>query len=159
MLAEGRALRGANIKDITFFDNAGNEMGDEAWNTGWVRSLVVRLAGDVINECDYRGETIVGDKLLLMINAHWEQLPFVLPRTREEHVWEMMVDTAERPEIPLTWRGGQEYPLLGRSLALLRTTVPERAGTRMSPLQERALRRDAQRANVGTGNQSPIAPG
>jgi glycogen operon protein len=154
----GRALRGANIKDITFFDNAGNEMGDEAWNTGWVRCLGVRLAGDVINECDERGEPIVGDTLLLLLNAHWEQLPFVLPRTREEHVWEMLVDTAERPDLPLVWRGGQEYPLFGRALALLRTNVPERAGTRMSPLQERMIRREAQRANVGTGNQSPIAP-
>jgi glycogen operon protein len=154
----GRALRGANIKDLTFFDNAGNEMSDDAWNTGWVRCLGVRLAGDIIHEMDERGEPIVGDTLLLLMNAHWEQLPFVLPKTREDQVWEMMVDAAERPDLPLAWRGGQEYPLFGRTLALLRTTSPERAGTRLSPLQERALRREAARANQPAGGTPPGAP-
>src|SRR4051794_31128106 len=121
-------------------------MSDEAWNTGWVRSLGVRLAGDVIQEVDERGDPITGDTLLLLLNAHWEQIPFVLPKTREEHVWEMLVDTAERPDFPVVFRGGQEYPLYGRSLALLRTNSPERAGTRVSPAQVEALRKQARRA-------------
>jgi glycogen operon protein len=146
----GRAIRGANIKDITFFDNAGNEMSDEAWNTGWIRSLGVRLAGDVINEVDERGEPITGDTLLLLLNAHWEQLPFVLPKTRREHVWEMLVDTAERADVPLVWKGGQEYPLYGRSLALLRTTAPDRAGSRVSSAQLETLRRGARRPATGS---------
>jgi glycogen operon protein len=151
----GRAIRGANIKDITFFDNAGNEMSDEAWNTGWIRSLGVRLAGDVINEVDERGEPIVGDTLLLMLNAHWEQIPFVLPKTREEHVWEMLVDTAERADVPIVWKGGQEYPLYGRSLALLRTNTPDRAGTRVSPAQVEALRREARRGGASKATPPP----
>jgi glycogen operon protein len=151
----GRAIRGAHIKDITFFDNAGNEMSDEAWNTGWIRSLGVRLAGDLINEVDERGEPIVGDTLLLLLNAHWEQLPFVLPKTRQEHVWEMLVDTAERPDVPLVWKGGQEYPLYGRSLALLRTTPPDRAGTRVSPAQLETLRRGARRPATAPATPSP----
>jgi len=153
----GRAIRGANIKDITFFDNAGNEMSDEAWNTGWIRSLGVRLAGDVINEVDERGEPIIGDTLLLLLNAHWEQIPFVLPKTREEHVWEMMIDTAERADVPVVWKGGQEYPLYGRSLALLRTNVPGRAGTRVSPAQVDALRREARRGAASHTTPPPMA--
>jgi glycogen operon protein len=152
----GRALRGANIKDITFFDNAGNEMSDDAWNTGWIRSLGVRLAGDVINEVDERGEPIVGDTLLLLINAHWEQLPFVLPKTKAIHVWEMLVDTAERGGVPVVWTGGQEYPLYGRSLALLRTNTPERAGTRVSPAQVEALRREARRAHTPSPSDTGV---
>ena len=54
----------------------------------------MRLAGDVINEVDERGEPIIGDTLLLLINAHWEEIPFTLPETRVEHVWETLVDTA-----------------------------------------------------------------
>jgi glycogen operon protein len=149
----GRALRGANIKDITFFDNAGHEMSDDAWNTGWIRSLGVRLAGDVINEVDERGDPIVGDTLLLLLNAHWEQIPFVLPKTRDEHVWEMLLDTAERAEVPIVWRGGHEYPLYGRSMALLRTNTTDRAGTRVSPAQVDVLRREARRA--GASNVTP----
>jgi glycogen operon protein len=130
-------------------------MSDEAWNTGWIRSLGVRLAGDLINEVDERGEPIVGDTLLLLLNAHWEQLPFVLPKTRQEHVWEMLVDTAERPDVPLVWKGGQEYPLYGRSLALLRTTPPDRAGTRVSPAQLETLRRGARRPATAPATPSP----
>ena len=81
----------------------------------------MRLAGDIINEVDERGEPIVGDTLLLLLNAHWEEIQFTLPATREEHVWETMIDTAD-PDMPLrVCRRRREVPALRPSLALLRT--------------------------------------
>ena len=38
--------------------------------------------------------------LLLLINAHWEELPFTLPLTKDEQMWETLVDTRD-PELPL----------------------------------------------------------
>jgi glycogen operon protein len=152
----GRAIRGSNIKDITFFDNAGKEMSDDAWNTGWAKSLGVRLAGDVMNEVDERGEPIVGDTLLLLINAHWEQLPFTLPDAKPEHVWETLVDTTD-PESPLRiCRPGEQYPLFGRSLALLRTTQAEHAGQLVSAPQVDALRREARKATQPAPKEPPL---
>jgi len=81
----------------------------------------------------------------------------VLPKTREEHVWEMLVDTAERADIPVVWKGGHEYPLYGRSLALLRTNTADRAGTRVSPAQVDVLRREARRAGASNVTPPPTA--
>ena len=78
----GRAIRGSDIKDISWFEPSGKEMSDEAWNAGFVKCLGVRLAGDLIGDVDERGEPIVGDTLLLLLNAHHEPIPFTLPATQ-----------------------------------------------------------------------------
>jgi isoamylase len=125
----GRPIRGTNIKDLSFLGPSGEEMNDQAWNDPHVRCMGVRLAGDLLNEVDERGEPIKGDTILLLINAHWEEIPFTLPVTLHNKVWEVLIDTAEadRP-LPMRIRPGREqYPLYGRSLALLRTLSPDRA--------------------------------
>ena len=153
----GRQLRGSDIKDISFFSIDGKEMGDAEWSAGFTQCLGVRLAGDIMNETDERGEPIRGDTLLLLINAHWEELDFTLPDTNSEHVWETLIDTRD-PEMPArVCRGGEKYPLFGRSLALLRTNVPEAAGTGASPAQLDLLRRDARKATQPTPNDPPLA--
>jgi isoamylase len=119
----GRALRGQDIKDISFFDPGGNEITDEQWNSDTMLCLGVRLAGDMISQTTERGEPIVGDTLLLLINANWEETPFTLPDTAGGDVWEVLIDTAEidRPLGVRVRPPGETFPLFGRSLALLRT--------------------------------------
>jgi isoamylase len=142
----GRPIRGNDIKDISFFEPSGREMSDEAWNDPHVKALGVRLAGDMMNELDERGEPIVGDTLLLLINAHWEEIHFTLPITRTGHVWETLVDTRD-PDAPLrVCRGGEQFPLFGRSLALLRTSIPADVGA-ASAQQVDNLRKEARRSN------------
>jgi glycogen operon protein len=154
----GRSIRGTNIKDISFFEPSGQEMTDAAWNAGFVKCLGVRLAGDIINEVDERGEPIIGDTILMVMNAHWEQLDFTLPETRAEHVWETLLDTSEAETLVRVGRGGDKYPLLGRSLALLRTTRPEDAGKLVTPAQLDALRREARRAHEPPSGEPPLVP-
>jgi glycogen operon protein len=106
-----------------------------------VKCLGVRLAGDVIAETDERGETISGDTMLLLLNAHHEPIPFQLPVTKPEHVWEVVFDTAsDRPE-PHPLPGGAAYPLHDRSMAVLRTR-PLEEGERVSPVQVETLRKE-----------------
>jgi glycogen operon protein len=151
----GRAIRGSDIKDISWFGPDGNDMNDQAWNDGNVKVLGIRLAGDLINEVDERGEPIVGDTLLMIMNAHWERIDFTMPRTRSEHVWSSMLDTAD-PEAPQRLlRGGEKYSLLGRSLALLRTTEPQVSEQDISRSQADLLRREARRANEPTPKVPP----
>ena len=68
---------------------------DEDWNAGFVKCLGVRLAGDLIDDDDERGEPIVGETLLLLLNGHWEPIPFTLPTTSDGHLWERILDTAD----------------------------------------------------------------
>jgi isoamylase len=151
---QGRAIRGSDIKDISWFEPYGREMSDEGWNADFVKCLGVRLAGDVMNEIDERGEPITGDTLLLLINAHWEEIEFTLPETRVEHVWETLMDTRDDEQPVRICRGGEKYPLFGRTLALLRAVRAEETQT-LSAAQAQQLRREAKRANPTT-QQPPI---
>ena len=91
----GRAIRGSDVKDISFFSPSGDEMSDGDWNAGFVKCLGIRLAGDLINDESERGEPIVGETLLVLLNGHWEPIPFTLPPTLHGHLWERLLDTAE----------------------------------------------------------------
>jgi isoamylase len=121
----GRPIRGAGIQDISWFEPSGQEMTEDAWNTGYARCLGVRLAGDLIGHVEARGEPIVGDTILLLMNAHHEAVPFTLPATREGQQWERLLDTADPQGEPRQCPGGQQYELQGRSMAVLRTPAQQ----------------------------------
>ncbi|MGC4031526.1 MAG: glycogen debranching protein GlgX [Tepidisphaeraceae bacterium] len=149
---QGRALRGSDIKDISFFEPGGYEMSDQDWSNGFAKCFGMRLAGDSMNEVDERGEPIKGDTLLLLINAHWEELPFTLPETAGDDVWETLIDTAEPDrDTGVTVRPAKElFPLFGRSLALLRTIRPHEVGRELTSTQVELLRKASQStANLG----------
>jgi glycogen operon protein len=143
---QGRSIRGSDIKDISWFEPSGQEMSDDAWNAGFVKCLGMRLAGDLIGELDEKGRPIVGETLLVLLNAHHETIPFAMPATRAEHHWEPMVDTAQPGNTEVrVLQGGDKYELQGRSLVLLRARLPHETGQAVSPAQVEALRRDAER--------------
>jgi isoamylase len=118
---QGRRIRGSEVKDLAWFRPDGHEMTDEDWNNPFARCLGLRLAGDAIEEVDARGNRIVDDTLLILLNAHHEPMPFILPAHRRKVRWQVVLDTS-KPQLkqhPLR-RGGDAYELEARSLALLR---------------------------------------
>jgi isoamylase len=115
-----RAIHGEGIQDISWFDASGQEMTDKDWHNGYVRCLGVRLAGDRIGGTDERGDLVVGDTVLLLMNAHYEAIPFMLPPLKQGQRWERVLDTA--PE-PLPFEGEPPYELQGRTMAVLHTRV------------------------------------
>ena len=117
---QGRRIRGAGIKDISWLTPSGHEMNDEAWNAGFVRCLGVRLAGRLIGELDEKGGKIVGDTLLILLNAHHEAIPFTLPVHQEGHHWERLLDTASPDGETGPLEEERPYDLQGRSLAVFR---------------------------------------
>jgi isoamylase len=120
---QGRRIRGAEVLDIAWLDPSGREVTDDIWNSPDVRTLAVRLNGDAIDEVDERGERIVGDTLLLMLNAGVEMTPFVLPSTAAEERWETLVDTADPWTASRRLRAGDRYELQARSMAVLKLTA------------------------------------
>jgi len=117
---QGRSIRGAEVKDIYWLDPAGHEMTDEAWNASFVRSLGVLMVGNASDEVDERGRQVAGDTLLLLLNAHYEEVAFVLPPAKTEQAWVRVVDTIDANAAECRFAGGTQYPLQGRSLVLLR---------------------------------------
>src|SRR5262249_34334787 len=121
---------------LSWFDPSGQEMSDEAWSAGFVRSLGVRLAGDLIGDLDARGEPIVGDTLLVLLNAHHEPIAFKLPITASGQHWECLLDTANPDlEEEAQWQGGTAYQLEGRSLGVL-STQREQPGEEQLPASQ-----------------------
>jgi glycogen operon protein len=117
---QGRGIRGANVLDIAWLDPNGAEMTDETWNAPEGRALGVRLNGDAIQEVNERGERIVGDTLLLILNGSDRAIPFVLPQTLTTERWDTLLDTAEPWQPSRRLRGGDLYDLPGRSMAVLK---------------------------------------
>ena len=119
---QGRRIRGSEVKDLAWFRPDGKEMSDEDWSNSESRCFGLRLAGDAIEELDDRGNRIVDDTLLILLNAHHEPVPFTLPAHRRKVRWEVVFDTYE-PGVEARKRlvhGGEVYDLKDRSLAVLR---------------------------------------
>jgi glycogen operon protein len=142
---QGRALRGSAIKDIAFLEPSGKEMSDEDWNRGFVKCLGVRLAGDLIGDVDERGEPIVDDTSLILLNAHHEPIPFTLPSTREGQVWERVLDTSLSNGDPVALRGGEVFDLRDRSLAIFFTRPEAEATVPVATAEAERLRREARK--------------
>ncbi len=145
---QGRAIRGAEIKDISWFAPNGQEMTDDAWGAPFVKSLGVRLAGDSIDEVTERGERVTGDTLLLLLNADEHALGFTLPEHNEGQYWEELVDTANGIVVPKPLHGGDQYQVQGRSMAAFRLSIVKRR--RRTDKEEREIAEPAEPAPVAT---------
>jgi glycogen operon protein len=115
---QGRSIRGAEVKDIYWLDPSGSEMTDEAWNAPSVRSLGVLMIGNASDEVDERGRQVVGDTLLILLNADHEPVDFVLPPIEAEQAWVRAIDTIDASSPECRYAGNTTYALQGRTLAL-----------------------------------------
>ncbi len=122
---QGRAIRGTDVKDIVWLDPSGKEMTDEGWNAGVFRAIGMRLAGDAIEEVDERGERLIGDTLLVLLNAEENELEFAFWSQQGNEQWELLFDTAEPPPEKTTFTQADTFPLRGRSTAVFRLSKLE----------------------------------
>jgi glycogen operon protein len=136
---QGRSIRGSGVSDISWIAPDGAEMTDAAWGAGYVKCLGMRLAGDRIGQEDERGRPIVGDTLLVLLNAHWEPISFALPVHESSQRWELVLDTARHLTAPEPWPEGRPYDLTDRSLAVFRIRAPEGPAQIISPKQAEEL--------------------
>ena len=117
----GRRIRGSEVKDLTWLRPDGREMGEEEWQNPLTRALGLRMSGDALDEVNARGEPIVDDTFLILINGHHEAIDFVLPAHRRGVRWEPVLDTRiadGRPPRRL-FKGGDAYALDGRCMVVL----------------------------------------
>ena len=117
---KGRPIRGKGVTDIAWLDPNGGEMTDEAWNAGFNKCLGFRLDGSLIGDVDERGQPIVGDTILILLNAHWEPIDFVMPEHKPERYWELLLDTSDDQRESSTHEWPKPYHLKDRSVAVFR---------------------------------------
>ena len=138
---QGRRIRGSEIKDVMWFNPGGNEMSDEEWASPFVRCVGVLLSGDTIDVLSFEGEPIRDETFLLLLNAHFEPLPFVLPG--QEHLeWMLLLDTAEERGFlsePKKFASGDDVEVIGRGLKLLKLAAGEQAQARHESWKKRQV--------------------
>ena len=69
-------------------------MTDQDWTTWYARAMMVFLNGEAIAEPDERGQRIVDDSFLVLINASDEDITFTLPGEGYAPTWKVALDTA-----------------------------------------------------------------
>ncbi len=118
---QGRHIRGADVKDVSWLEPSGREMTDVARNVPFVRALGMLLAGCALDEVDERGRHVVGDTLLILLNAHHDTIPFRLPKFNGGGKIRLrVIDTMCAIVEPLRYAFGTGYSLVGRSMAVFR---------------------------------------
>ena len=117
---QGRSIKGAGVKDIHWLMPDGTEMTDEEWNKESARTLGVFFSGKLEEQAE-RGEPVTDQDFLLLMNAHYEPMPFLLPAPPTGVGWVGLVDTSSpTSDSPgRLYEPGSSYQLQARSLALL----------------------------------------
>ena len=127
---QGRKIKGMGVKDITWLRPDGKEMTDEEWQQSFARCLGLFLSGDAFEEYDDRGRRVRDTDLLIMINAHHEEIPFRIPPANPRIRWQVLLDT-HFPDGHRTderyFYSREAYPLKGRSFVLLAESRLRRA--------------------------------
>ncbi|HLJ15139.1 MAG TPA: glycogen debranching protein GlgX [Bryobacteraceae bacterium] len=116
---DGR-VNGEAQKDILWLRPDGEEMAQEEWHAGWIRSFGLLLNGRTLDDMDAAGEAIVDDTFLILLNPHHEPIRFFLPQCRPGTGWVVCFDTRNSTTRKRHRLVGRSYKLIDRSLVLLR---------------------------------------
>jgi glycogen operon protein len=116
---QGRAIHGAEIKDLYWLKADGMEMNDTDWHACGVPALAMVLPGEQISERGERGERITGDSFAILLNAGHEPVLFKLGVRRRDLRWHCVVDTAGGGAGHCAYGHMSEFPLQARSLVVL----------------------------------------
>jgi glycogen operon protein len=119
---QGRQIRGSRVKDLTWYAPDGGEMTDEQWQAPGVKTLGVQYAGDAIDERGPRGERIVDDTLLIILNADDRPVAFTLPNHEAAKRWELVFDTVHPTFSAASgeFESGSTYRVTERSVVCFR---------------------------------------
>ena len=112
-----------DVKDVTWLAPSGAEMTTADWENPGTRCFGMLLDGRA-QETGVKRQG--SDATLLMIyNAHYETVEFLLPEAAQGRSWARLIDTHE-PEAPLSiFPFGHQYAAAGRSMVALGLATDE----------------------------------
>jgi len=136
-----RRIRGSEIRDVMWFNPGGSEMSKEEWASPFVRCVGMLLSGDTSDVVNFEGEPVRDDTFLLLINAHYEAIPFVLPG-QENIEWQLILDTMNQNGFltePREFASGDDVDLGGRACCLLQLVKGAQAQAREESWKKRPV--------------------
>jgi glycogen operon protein len=144
----------SELKDLAWLRPDGEEMSPEDWQRPWIASIGLMLGGDAIRMLDQSGHRVVGDGLLLLLNAHHEPVTFQLPEEGGGK-WLLELDTAD-PAKPADTSCSGPYQVGGRALAVFHQPLPAEVAREAKAAPARVLRRETQRRRRRAGVVMPL---
>lgn len=114
---------GDDINEIYWLDSSGRQMTSAMWNDDGLHSLGLLLLGHC-SQIDDQGACIIGDNLLILLNASSRQIEFTMPPEVKKfrHV-DRLFDTFDGDTEITPYDPAKPYPLRPRSMVLLRHKV------------------------------------
>jgi isoamylase len=88
-----RFLAGAEAAELRWFTPEGTEMNGGDWSDPSALAIALYLDGADGPDRAANGTWLVDDDFLVLVNAWWEPLEFVLPATRPQARWRMEIDS------------------------------------------------------------------
>jgi glycogen operon protein len=134
-----RFLAGTEAAELRWFTPAGGPMGPGEWSDGSALAIALYLDGSDGPDRAADGTPLLDDDFLVLVNAWWEELDFVLPDTRPQAGWHAEVDTFGPGTLDpgtlagpaVAGRAGDKLAVGPRSVMVLRSPRPagdQRAG-------------------------------
>ncbi|HET9697499.1 MAG TPA: glycogen debranching protein GlgX, partial [Terriglobales bacterium] len=90
---QDRVVHHSQMKDIAWYRSDGQEMTEEEWNAGWVKSLGVMFNGQTLDQVNEMGQPLVDDTFLVLLNSSHESVRYTVPDGPHAHGWEQVLDT------------------------------------------------------------------
>jgi glycogen operon protein len=121
-----RFLAGAEAAELGWFTPAGTPMTGADWADAGARSLAIYLDGSDAPDRAQDGTPLLDDDFLVLFNAWWEPLEFVIPETRAGLEWRAEIDTYDpaAPAAAPARHAGDRVTVCPRSVAVLRGPRP-----------------------------------
>ncbi len=117
----GRVIPGTAIKDIVWRTPEGRENGNEDWHASHARFLSYVVSGQAGTvHYSTSGEPESDDSFLVILNAHNEEVQYLLPTTSPPGPWVRLVDTTRESGLGggTCFEAGSLYPVEPRSFVL-----------------------------------------
>ena len=105
----GQERLGSGLRDIWWFRPDGREMTRRDWTEPEVRALGAFLNGEEIPNIDPKGERLIDDSFVLLVNGGFDPVEFVLPARRFGNRWLFTLSTAD----PDAREGSRAWPCRG----------------------------------------------
>jgi glycogen operon protein len=114
-----RFLAGAEAYDLRWFTPSGTGMTDADWSNPNALATALYLDGSDAPDRAADGTPLVDDDFLVLVNAWWEPLEFVLPDTRPQAIWQGEIDTYDPASSSPDRKTGDHITVGSRSVVVL----------------------------------------
>ena len=114
-----RFLSGAEASELRWFTPAGTEMTGADWSDENALAIALYLNGSDDPDRAEDGTWLLDDDFLVLVNAWWQPLDFVLPATRAEAAWQVELDSYDPSRAVAGHHAGDRVTASPRSIVVL----------------------------------------